>query len=492
MATNYVKLHEKQMDKLIEENEALNKEIKRLKNIEKILLETNSKIDALLDMNKLLIESNKELKKAIEEKDELISKQADEIQRLKNNNNKNSSNSSKPSSTDGSKKIPNSREKSDKKAGGQLNHKPHTLKAKDIEGLIKDKKNVKYIAKTIDNLNKKYPKYVIDLVVDVLITENKNGKIDKLNEVQYGETIKSIAILLATDNYMSYDGIIKFISALTDNTINLSKGTLINWINGFTESLDDEITKIENSILNGYYVNADDSAIKINGNNYNQLCLCNANSVLLYASKTKSKEAWDKTILPKYVGIIIKDGTKVYDKYHNQKGQCCAHIIRYLRGAWEFSKKKHKAPQKISNLLKKINEVRNKKIAKDISSFTESEIAKYLDEYDELIEMWGKELEGKSKTIYKEEISLYKRMKGKQKGEILRFITDFKIPFTNNNAESAQRGIKVKQKIGKFRSENGAIDYCTIKSFILTIKKRNISLIESIKNILLGRSVLSK
>ena len=87
MATNYVKLHEKQIDKLIEQNEALNKENKRLKNIEKILLETNSKIDALLDMNKLLLESNKELKKSIEEKDEIISKQADEIQRLKNNNN---------------------------------------------------------------------------------------------------------------------------------------------------------------------------------------------------------------------------------------------------------------------------------------------------------------------------------------------------------------------------------------------------------------------
>ena len=106
--------------------------------------------------------------------------------------------------------------------------------------------------------------------------------------------------------------------------------------------------------------------------------------------------------------------------------------------------------------------------------------------------MWGKELEGESKIIYKNEINLYNRMKDEQKDEILRFITDFKIPFTNNNAEAAQRGIKVKQKVGKFRSENGAIDYCTIKSFILTIKKRKISLIESIKNILLGRSVLAK
>ena len=166
--------------------------------------------------------------------------------------------------------------------------------------------------------------------------------------------------------------------------------------------------------------------------------------------------------------------------------------MRYLKGAYEFSEKKHKVPKKISNLLKKINEDRNQKIAKEISSFTEDEITKYLKDYDSLIEMWGKELEGESKIIYKNEINLYNRMKDEQKDEILRFITDFKIPFTNNNAEAAQRGIKVKQKVGKFRSENGAIDYCTIKSFILTIKKRKISLIESIKNILLGRSVLAK
>ena len=479
MATNYVKLHEKQIDKLIEQNEALHQEMKEMKDYFK---ET---INSLKDELKKSNEENAELKKVIELLNE-------EIIRLKNNNNKDSSNSSKPSSTNGSKIIPNSREKSNKKAGGQHKHEPHTLKAKDIEVLIKDKKNVKYITKTIDNLNKKYPKYVIDLVVDVLITENKNGNIDKLNEVQYGETIKSIVILLATDNYMSYDGIIKFISALTNNTIQLSKGTLVNWINGFTESLNDEITTIENGILGGYYVNADDSAIKINGNNYNQLCLCNASSVLLYASKTKSKEAWDKTILSKYVGIIIKDGTKVYDKYNNLKGQCCAHIIRYLKGAYEFSEKKHGAPKKISNFLREINEDRSQKIAKEISSFTEDEIAKYLKEYDYLIELWGKELEGESKIIYKDEINLYNRMKDDQKDEILRFITDFKIPFTNNNAESAQRGIKVKQKVGKFRSENGAADYCTIKSFILSVKKRNISVIESIKNILVGRSVLSK
>lgn len=479
MASNYVKLHEKQMDKLIEQNETLHQELKEMKIFFK---ETIDSLKGELKKANETITKLNERNKALEE----------EITRLKNNNNKDSSNSSKPSSTNGTKKIPNSREKSNKKIGGQLKHEGHSLKGKDIEKIIKEKKNIKYIKRTINNLNKKCPKYVIDLVVEVLITENQNGMIDKLNEVQYGETIKSIAILLATDNYMSYDGIIKFISALTNNTINLSKGTLVSWMDGITKSLENEIKSIENELLKGYYINADDSAIKVNGDNYNQLCLCNSNSVRLYASENKNQEAWDNTILPKYPGVIIQDGTKVYNKYQNPKAQCCAHIIRYLKGAYEFSNKKHKAPQKLSYLLKKMNKHRNELINKGIYSFNNEDILKYLNQYDKLIELWGKELKGESKTIYKDEINLYKRMMDNQKDDILRFIRDFKIPFTNNNAESAQRGIKIKQKIGKFRSEKGAVNYCIIKSFILSVKKRNISVIESIKNILLGNPILEK
>ena len=58
------------------------------------------------EINNISLLTKTRIKKAIEEKDELISKQADEIQRLKNNN-KDSSNSSKPSSTNGSKKLSN-------------------------------------------------------------------------------------------------------------------------------------------------------------------------------------------------------------------------------------------------------------------------------------------------------------------------------------------------------------------------------------------------
>lgn len=89
---------------------------------------------------------------------------------------------------------------------------------------------MKLVKKVINDLNKKYPKYVLDLVVNVLVTENTECHTDKLNEVQYGDNIKSLVVLLAIDSYMSYDRIVAFISALTNNVINLSKGTLVNWV----------------------------------------------------------------------------------------------------------------------------------------------------------------------------------------------------------------------------------------------------------------------
>ena len=82
--------------------------------------------------------------------------------------------------------------------------------------------------------------------------------------------------------------------------------------------------------------------------------------------------------------------------------------------------------------------------------------------------------------LFNDELKLFNRLKydnrqidSKFRGdrdEVLYFLKDFKVPSTNNNAESSQRGVKIKQKIGKFRSIEGATDYLDIKSCMLTYK----------------------
>jgi len=65
--------------------------------------------------------------------------------------------------------------------------------------------------------------------------------------------------------------------------------------------------------------------------------------------------------------------------------------------------------------------------------------------------------------------------------DVLRFLDDPNVPFTNNQAERDARMMKVKQKIsGCFRSLDGALDFAVIRSFISTAKKQGWDIIHAL------------
>jgi transposase len=68
-----------------------------------------------------------------------------------------------------------------------------------------------------------------------------------------------------------------------------------------------------------------------------------------------------------------------------------------------------------------------------------------------------------------------------RKQDVLRFLNDLAVPFTNNQAERDARMMKVKQKIsGGFRCQDGATDFAKIRSFISTAKKQGWNVIQAI------------
>ena len=297
------------------------------------------------------------------------------------------------------------------------------------------------------------------------------------------------------------DGVVTFISDITNKGITLSKGTLINWNNELSNKLSNEINHIESELLNSYYLNHDESQIKIGSENYNVLCACNDKYVRLWSSKNKSQKTIDEIdFLPRFKGVIVKDGTELYNKYGCFLSQCISHIQRYLKEIYDFIN--HKGPKKLADFFSKYNDLRNDYINKDKKSFTNEEYNNIIVEYDSILDEWEKEIkEDTNNYLFDDELKLFTRLKYDNKNmnnkirgdrdEVLYFLKDFNVPSTNNNAESSQRGVKIKQKIGKFRSINGAENYLRIKSCILTYKKHNKDILNALINAFEGKNIVA-
>ena len=69
----------------------------------------------------------------------------------------------------------------------------------------------------------------------------------------------------------------------------------------------------------------------------------------------------------------------------------------------------------------------------------------------------------------------------KFKSDVLRFLYDFTVPFTNNQAERDLRMMKVKMKIsGGFRTFAGARTFACLRSVIATAKKQGWNILQTL------------
>lgn len=72
--------------------------------------------------------------------------------------------------------------------------------------------------------------------------------------------------------------------------------------------------------------------------------------------------------------------------------------------------------------------------------------------------------------------------------EILPFLDDVSLPFTNNQAKRDFRMVKVQQKIaGTFRSPAGLSAFCRLRSYLSTMREQGHACFEALTAVFLGQ-----
>ena len=464
--------------------------------------ELNNKLDSLLKENKDLRrefkQEKEDLKATIKEKDELIEKLLNEIDRLKNQINKNSSNSSKPPSTDTGKKdksganLYNSRKKTDKKIGGQKGHKGHSLTKEKVEKMIEDKLvETRTIYHESNNRNgKDVTKYRIGLEVNVYVekhifkhnpkTEEKIPK-EFYTDVTYDNSIKALTIELGTYNVVALDRLSDLFSVLSKGVIDISNGTLVNFLKEFSLKSKPTLDNLENDLLNKALMNTDETT---NDNKWYIRNYSNSETVIYKPHKNKGhKQIEEHDILTRYTGGIIHDHDTAMYKYGSNNYECNVPLGRYLAEIIQNVSEVTWAKD-LKELIFKAYHDRKVLIKKGCKSFSNIKTNEISAKYDEIISLAKKESKNIKSTYYKEKALKLIRRCEKYKDNHLAFIYDFSVPFDNNPSERDLRIIKIKTKIsGGFKNINSAEAYCDAISIIKTSLKRKINPFESIKDI---------
>ena len=472
---------------------------KQFEELNKKLDKANSTIFNMSLIISELNENNKKLTKELENANKKNQELLLEIERLKNNNNKDSSNSSKPSSTNGYKKvITNNREKSGKKQGGQVGHKGETLTKEKIDKMIENKE-IDRIIIVEENKNKLTENntpivtYEIDIKVEKVLIKHVYYPTTPQNitssPVIYGNNIKSISALM----YMkgsSLDAIKSLLGEFTDNKLIPSKGSIYSWIHRLSDVLSNtEYEKIKKELLNSLVLHVDETPIKINGEQYYIHNISNDKYTLQYVSKKRGEKAIkDFGLLKQFNGILVHDHFIMYYNYGSENAECNVHALRYLKGVTDFTE--HKWAKKLSSLLIEMKNRKEELIASGIERISDTEYESFKNRYLEILKEGNLEYKKDLKTnsYKKDERRLLNRLEKYVDNHLL-FLKKFYVPFSNNRAEADLRFAKIRQKIGKFRSIEGANNFVVIRSFASTCSKNKKSLNSSLKEVFSNKTV---
>lgn len=432
-----------------------------------------------------------------------------EIEDLKSKARKNSSNSHQPPSTDGFKKKPkNNRLLSGKKQGAQPGHKGKTLEKSDqVDEVVIHEPDEEFCecGYPLKDAPVVYCNscQCIDLPkLKFHVTEHQYlsrqcpcGKIYKAqppftSSVYYGPRMKAFCTYFNQYQLIPFNRVHEMIADLFGR--GASGGFLVGANKQLARLLFPFTVHVKEQLMDLACSHADETFARCNNCRQFIHVVCNDQWTYYYGHAKRGKEAMEAGgILPNYHGTVVHDRLSSYDTFDFTNALCGVHLLRDLR--FLFEEKNSKWARKMFDLLlwAKDTKATENLDYKEISYF-EKHFDLITQTADLIVRKPDKNPPGKRGRPKRSEERRLLDTFLKRKEDILRFLYQPEVPFDNNQAERDLRMIKLQQKIsGSFREPSGRDVFCTNRSYISTLKKHQVDVLEGLTSAFLGQPLFT-
>ena len=429
--------------------------------------------------------------------------------------NRTSRNSHKPPSSDGYKKSPSPTRKQQKKrgrkSGGQKGHEGRTLEmvSNPDETVVLSPTACDGCGEQLVGEGRRVSRgQVLDLppirlnVTEFQVFERQCACCGTKNRgqfpdgvvpgAQYGPRMKGLMVYLQAQQLIPQERTRQLLEDILNAPV--SEGTLTRAMRMCAGELQPVLAQIKEGILNSPVAHFDETGLRTAGK-LQWLHTSSTERLTLYVVDPKrGRKALDRIgILPGYRGTAVHDDYRSYNGYDCDHASCNAHHIRELEAIHEQTSQAW--AKELSDLL--IQAQHWKKTGR-LTDFRKKRISL---RYDALLQKGWRD-NPYEMTAFREMRRLKRRLKrtpaqnllrrlDENREATLRFISDPDVPFDNNLAERDLRMMKVKQKIsGCFRTNRGAQNFCDVRSYISTLRKQQLGILDGLVSVFQGPILL--
>ena len=453
-----------------------------------------------------------DLAKQIAELAQQLAKQGEALQTVQARLAKNSRNSSTPPSNDGYGKIKRTaslRKSGAKPTGGQPGHEGHTLSASDMpdhiethtvercahcQALLVGIEAAGYEERQVFDLPAiriEVTAHRAEIKVCPACDKPSTGPFPAAvtHAVQYGATVKTWASYLTNHHHIPVERTTEVFEDLVQHRV--SDATVLKASEQLDRCIAPSTEAVKGMLREAEVLHVDESGLRVTGTLHWLHVACTARLTSYEVHAKRGHEAMEEAgILGAFRGTAVHDHWKPYFTYDAcTHALCNAHHLRELR----FITEQYRQPwaNDLAELLLEIKAA-VEATPEPAMSLACWEREAFETRYDHVLQAG---FAANPAPVPPLEGAVKKRGRAKQpppvnllirlrdfKGQVLAFMSDFRVPFDNNQGERDIRMVKVKQKVsGGFRTLEGAKQFGRIRGYISTARKHTKNVFEAIR-----------